>query len=134
MKSLLILSLSIGSTLSLAQAETSIENAEVTIPYSELKALLDTIHRAETETVEPEPPVTTALESARYTLDFSGDQPELTAAFEARGFTDDWHVIPLFGGDPRLASSNENPTDGIKNSIVWRENHFALLKQTWRRR
>ena len=83
-------------------ADLEIENAQVTIPYTELKELLDAARLAELEKQKSKPPVEAVLTSAIYHLDFSKDVPGLTVDFVAGTFTDAWHSVPLFGGDPHL--------------------------------
>jgi hypothetical protein len=65
--------------------------------------------------------VPAVLKSAEYLLDLSGDSPVMTADFEARIFTEDWHSLPLFGGSARLKSSDDSA------SVVWRDKVYALL-------
>lgn len=106
--------------------EPALPGAEVTIPYAELRSLLEEIRNAETGTEVPAPPLEATLTAARYLLDFSGSNPVMTADLEARTFREGWHALPLFGGDPRLESQE---TESGAASVVWREGSYALLAE-----
>ncbi|NLT71253.1 MAG: hypothetical protein GXX91_11245, partial [Verrucomicrobiaceae bacterium] len=101
-----------------------IPGAQVTIPYQELKALLNASHQGALPQPDPEPPLDAALTIARYLLDFSGPLPRLHAEFDVRTFTDGWHAVPLFGGDPRLEKSEVTAGDA---SVIWQDQSYSLL-------
>ena len=96
---------------------------QVTIPYAELKDLLQALEKSQLEKPKPKPPVAAALTSARYRLDLSGSTPRLTAEIQARGFQEGWHTLPLFGGSPQL-ESNES---GDSVHVVREDEAYALL-------
>lgn len=104
--------------------EPEIGEGRVTIPYPELRALLDALEEATEPAREAEPPVGAALTAARYQLDLSGAVPALTAEFEVEAFTDVWHSVPLFGGDLRLEQAA--PTTG-EASVIRHDDGYALL-------
>ncbi|MCB1079247.1 MAG: hypothetical protein KDM64_15610, partial [Verrucomicrobiae bacterium] len=104
--------------------EPELAGAEVTIPYAELRALLETVRTTDSAPAIPEPPLDAALLAARYWLDFSGPNPSMKAEFEALTFKDGWHYLPLFGGDPRL-DRQESASESA--SVVWREGSYGLL-------
>ncbi len=100
-----------------------IKNAQVTIPYTELRKILETAQRFDREKESPKPPVEATLRSAKYHLDLSDDQAPLNVDFEVRTFTDGWHSLPLWGGDPRLDSMT--PDDAT--SVVRTENTYSFI-------
>lgn len=104
--------------------EPEIGEGRVTIPYPELRALLDAVEEARKPKSEAEPPVDAALSAARYRLDLSAAVPALTAEFEVEAFTDVWHSVPLFGGDLRLETAV--PTTG-EASVIRHDDGYALL-------
>jgi hypothetical protein len=104
--------------------EPAMEEGRVTIPYPELRSLLDAVEKAAKPGTEPAPPVEASLGGARYRLDFSGAEPALTADFEVATFTENWHSVPLFGGDARLGSARTN--DGA-SSVIRHDRAYALL-------
>lgn len=106
-------------------AETpAMEGARVTIPYHEMRALLDAAEKGTEAKPDPKPPLEASLVAAGYRLDFSGTAPTLTADFEVVTFTEAWHSVPLFGGDARL--DRVNATDGSA-SLVLRDREYTLL-------
>lgn len=108
-----------------AHAEpVGVDGAEVTIPYQELRALLDAAEQGTKPNPEPKPPVAASLDAARFRLDFSTAEPTLTADFEVTTFTDEWHAVPLFGGDARLEKAAT--TDGI-SSVIRQDRTYVLL-------
>jgi len=106
-----------------AQEAPELKDARVTIPYGELKELLESLHNLKEESAGSRPPLEAALSSASYTLDFSSGDPILTADFEARTFSDSWHSIPLFGGTPKLEAANTDDN----TSVVFHENSYKLI-------
>ncbi len=101
-----------------------IPGAQVTIPYQELKNLLDASRQGALPQPDPEPPLDADLAIARYLLDFSGPLPRLQAEFDVRTFTDGWHAVPLFGGDSRLEKSEVTAGDA---SVIWQDQSYSLL-------
>lgn len=126
MKALLVLSvLSLPWIALPGRAESpAVDGAEVTIPYLELRALLDAAEKGSQSKPEPVPPVDASLGAAKYRLDFSNGEPSLTARFEVVTFTDDWHSVALFGGAARLESAQA--TEGAA-SVIRRDEDYALL-------
>ncbi len=108
--------------LPLRGEENSLGNAQVTIPYAELKSLLDRAD-ANGDRSETPPPVAAVLTAAEYRLDFSTLSPAFSASFEARGFAEGWHSVPLFGGGARIVS--EDSDKGV--SVVLSEGQRVSL-------
>lgn len=104
--------------------ETGLNEGRVTIPYPELKTLLDAVEAAAESKPEPVPPVDAALVGARYRLDFTSGQPSLTADFEIETFTDDWHSVPLFGGDLRPGTTTLAPGGA---TLICQDGTYALI-------
>lgn len=104
--------------------EPEIGEGRVTIPYPELKALLDVVEEATKAKPEAVPPIDATLSVARYQLDFSAGVPSLTADFEIDAFTDDWHSVPLFGGDLRLETAT---LPSGESSVIRKDDAYALL-------
>jgi hypothetical protein len=88
----------------LVLAGPGLDQAEVKLPYGELKSLI-------TEATRPLPerePVS-ALLSARFRLDFVGRTPVLDATFRTATFSDGLAMIALVGGDVTVES--QKPSD-----------------------
>ncbi len=78
-----------------------LNDARVTIPYQELKALWQAAHR-EGKTEKPQPPVAASLLGARYDITLHADHAEGVAEFDVQSFTDRWTAIPLLGADAQI--------------------------------
>ncbi|MEM1443153.1 MAG: hypothetical protein AAGF67_12475, partial [Verrucomicrobiota bacterium] len=124
MKSVTLLILLALANANVALADDALTEARVSIPYQELKSLLEAAALESSERKE-EPPVGASLNAALYRLDFSTDDPSFSASFEVRGFSENWHSVPLFGGTPRL--KNEESADGV--TLLSSEDGYALLAQ-----
>lgn len=109
---------------SMATAEESLRDARVSIPYEELKSLLEAA-ALESSGKNEDPPVEASLNSALYQLDFSDGDPSFTASVEVRGFGDGWHSVPIFGGAARMKS--EESVEGV--SLISSKDGYALLAQ-----
>lgn len=84
---------------SLAWAGPGLDQAEVKLPYGELKSLIaDAAH--EPVSVRNEP----ALLSARFRLTIAEGQPVVDAVFRTTTFADGLTKVPLVGGDVTVAS------------------------------
>ncbi|MEM7697476.1 MAG: hypothetical protein AAF236_03625 [Verrucomicrobiota bacterium] len=106
--------------------EPLLEEAAVTLPYSELKALLtEALKNTEPED-EVSPPVESLLESVEYELDLASSQPTLTLRGKARVFVEGWQAIPLIGGDIRLI--NSTPLPGA--TFLSKEERFHLMTES----
>jgi hypothetical protein len=82
----------------------SLDNAEVRIPYGELKQLLArAVPPAKPETPAP------ALLAARLRLSIEDGRPVIDAVFRATSFCDEVALIPLLGGDVSL--EKQDPED-----------------------
>lgn len=101
-------------------------SASVTIPYSELLSLWEKAHSLEDNESREElrPPVEWTVDEARYLLDVSGGDERhlLQARYEVQNYSDEWKLIPLLGGDVRLA---EQSREGSR--IVWKDGQYCLL-------
>jgi hypothetical protein len=95
-----------GSALAstLVLAGPGLDQAEVKLPYGELKSL---IHEAARPVVDSEP--VSALLSARFRLNLDGKTPVLDSTFRTATFSDGLAMIPLVGGSVTVAS--QKPID-----------------------
>ena len=76
-----------------------LEDARVSIPYPELKALWQAAQPARPA---PAPPVAARLLAARYHLTCQPGQVQGDAEFEVQSFVDEWILVPLFGESAQL--------------------------------
>src|SRR2546430_220541 len=93
---------------------------QVTLPYSELKALWQSAHRE--ASAKRKPPVEAALLSARYQLSLKGDIAAGVVDYEVENFTDEWTTIPLLGV--------QTPVDEIEPAdaqLIIREGRYAVV-------
>lgn len=102
------------AALTVPLAGQQLDQAEVRIPYSELKRLLDRATPAAV-TEKPEPPEP-ALLSARLRFSIEDGQPVIDATFRTLAFGDKVALVPLIGGDVTLESqSGENDVLLVEN-------------------
>jgi len=103
-------------------AETSDFNeARVTLPYKELKSLLDAANLGRTPD-KAKSPVTSTLLSARYQLALQSGYAEGSVEIEAQSFSDEWTLIPLID-----ASAQIDRTEPADAQIVVRDGCYALV-------
>ncbi len=97
-----------------------LNEARVTLPYPELKALWQA---AQKETPEKrKPPVESALLAVRYQLVLKADQAAGLVEYETESFTDEWTVIPLIGAQTQI--DEIEPAD---IQLIVREGYYALV-------
>jgi hypothetical protein len=89
------------AALTVPLAGQQLDHAEVRIPYSEHRRLLDAAKPGIPEPPEP------ALLSARLRLSIENGQPVIDATFRTLSFGDQVTRIPLIGGDVTLESQGE---------------------------
>src|SRR3954471_18122374 len=97
----------------------SLDEARVTLPYPELKALWQAAQRETPE--KRKPPVEAALLSARYQLVLKGDLGAGVVEYEIENFTDEWTAIPLLGA--QIQVDDIEPADA---QLIVREGHYAF--------
>ena len=100
-------------------APSDLNEARVTLPYPELKALWQAAHE---KPEKRKPPVEAALLSARYQLVLKGDLVAGVVEYEVENFVDEWTAIPLLGAQTQL--DQVEPADA---QLIVREGHFALV-------
>ncbi|MEM1294669.1 MAG: hypothetical protein AAGH89_04845 [Verrucomicrobiota bacterium] len=99
------------------------KQAQVTLPYSEVKELWKAAKVYEAEPEEVKPPVPAVVRAMKAELGIGDDMVQLSVRFEVESFAEDWHSIPLIGGDAQLVSVV--PEDA---SVVWGDNGYVLLR------
>lgn len=99
---------------SLPVAAQTLDQAEIRMPYGELKQLLARAdEKPRAVTLKP------ALLSARLRLTLEDGQPVITASFRCTGFSDEFALAPLIGGDIALESQTpENAAIVIENRTL----------------
>lgn len=106
MKTILLIFLS-GLWLSAAAAETGIEQATVTLPYTELLGLLERAGRASPDNaqVPPQPPVDILVQSALYSLDCSDPAAtRFSASFNVVNLSGEWQSVFLLEATEAIRS------------------------------
>jgi hypothetical protein len=101
-------------------APPDLNEARVTLPYSELKALWEAAHRELAE--KRRPPVEAALLSARFQVVLHGDLAAVVVDYEVENFTDEWTTIPLL--DAQTQVEEIEPADV---QLIVREGHYAVV-------
>lgn len=97
-----------------------LNEARVTLPYPELKALWQASQRETPE--KRKPPVEAALLSARYQLQFKGDLAAGVVEYEIETFTEDWTTVPLLSAQTQV--DEVEPADV---QLIVRNNHYAFV-------
>jgi hypothetical protein len=116
---LTMLAIATGALAAAPVAPPELNEARVTLPYAELKALWQAAH----ETPEKrKPPVEAALLSARYQLVLKGETASGVVEYEIESFTDEWSTIPLLGAQTQI--DKIEPADV---QLIVREGHYALV-------
>ena len=110
----LLLGITLLSSNSLVFGQ-SLDQAEVRIPYSELKQLLT---RAEPAAI----PTAPALLSTRLKIQIERDQPIIVATFRTASFSNDTQLIPLISGDFSLEKQ-----DPIDAAVIGKNNALNLV-------
>lgn len=114
----------VAFAVSLASAEPvpppELKEAQITLPYSELKELWRAAQREPQE--KRKPPVETSLLSARYQLALKGDQAAGVVDYEVESFTDDWAVVSLLG-----AQSQIDEVEPADVQLITRDGHYAVV-------
>lgn len=90
----------------LAFAGPGLDQAEVKLPYGELKSLITAANRPPPE-VKPEP--ISALLALRFRLSLNGKTPVLDSTFRTSTLSDGLAMVPLVGGDVTI--ENQKPFD-----------------------
>jgi hypothetical protein len=104
-----------------AGAAPELNAAQVTLPYSELKNLLQAAQPQKAEE-SAKPPLESALLAARYQIALKGDQATGSVEFETQCFTDSWTLIPLLGTEVQIDEIEPAGTQLITNN-----NHYSLV-------
>ena len=124
MKTPIPFALAVSAALACAAAAASLEDAEkraqVTLPFSEVKSLLEAA-KPPARPEEP-PPVASAITSADVAISFDPAKPTATAAFEIEIFARGWQVVPLIGATAALQSASTQ-----KANVVMRDGVLCLL-------
>lgn len=97
--------------------------AQVTLPYSEVKMLWEAAKAREAEPEELEPPVSAVVRAMKADVEIEDESVRLSVRFEVESFADDWHSIPLMGGAAQLVKVE--PEDA---SVVWENDGYFLLR------
>ena len=110
-----------------AGAEANLDRATVTVPYAELKNLLQTpaAQAALHDTKTQRPPMPGGLLSAKLRLDCRDGQAALQAEFRVENFSGQWESIPLLGAGPAVSSIE--PPD---SRIVTKDGQLCLALNT----
>lgn len=117
------LALAAIATSTLAASPTpapDLNEAHVTLPYPELKALWQAAQRETHE--KRKPPVEAALLSARYQLALKGDVGAGVVEYEVENFTDEWTTVALLGAQTQV--DEIEPADA---QLIVREGHYAFV-------
>lgn len=108
-----------------ARVSTALDNAEVRIPYAELRRLWEAAH-VERPPAPQEPPPAGKLLAAQYRLELSSGKARLEAEFRAESFTGKWEHLPVMGAG--LAVASVDPPDA--RLIVDADNLCLLAKES----
>lgn len=116
----LLVLFAIGASAAEKPAFPNLDEARVTLPYAELKALWQA---AQPETpAKRKPPIETALLAARYQLVLKGGVAAGVVEYEVESFTDEWTTIPLLGAQTQIEEAE--PADV---QLIARDGYYALI-------
>lgn len=99
-----------------------VQDARVTLPYKELKALLDAVQQAKRPVEKPKPPVASSLLSARYQMAIHPGYADGSVEIEAQSFSEEWTAIPLI--DVGAQIDKTEPADA---QIIVSDGHYSLV-------
>ena len=108
-----------GQELSLFESK----QAQVTLPYSEVKELWEAAKARSVEPEEAQPPVQAVVRSMKADVGIGEETIQLSVTFEVESFEDGWHSIPLLGGSAQLVS-----VEPAGASVVWKDDGYVLLR------
>src|SRR6478672_4152010 len=117
------LALLAGAVSALAAEPTAppdLNDARVTLPYPEVKALWQASQRETPE--KRKPPVEAALLSARYQLQLKGDLAAGVVEYEIETFTEEWTTVSLVG-----AQTQVDEVEPAEVQLIVRDNHYAFV-------
>src|SRR6476646_1188075 len=101
-------------------APPDLNEARVTLPYPEVKALWQASQRETPK--KRKPPVEATLLSARYQLQFKGDLVAGIVEYEIETFTDEWTTVSLLGAQTQV--DEVEPADV---QLIVRNDHYAFV-------
>ncbi len=109
----------------------SLASAQVTLPYTELRALWEAAQAktAPTDTIEDElsPPVGFVVTSAKYHVAPDSEKTDIVADIAVRILQPSWQSVPLVGGDIRLAHAEFLQPELPDAEIAWVDDVYRLL-------
>jgi hypothetical protein len=111
------------ATLAFAAAPVAppdLNEARVTLPYPELKALWEAAHRDTPP--KRKPPIESTLLAARYQLVLKGDLAAGMVDYEIENFTDEWTTIRLLGAETQV--DEIEPADV---QLIVHEGYYVLV-------
>src|SRR6478672_10550913 len=117
------LALLAGAVSALAAEPTAppdLNEARVTLPYPEVKALWQASQREAPK--KRKPPVEAMFLSARYQLQFKGDLVAGVAEYEIESFTDEWTTVSLLGVETQV--DEVEPADV---QLILHNDHYAFV-------
>lgn len=106
------------------QLVTTLKDAQVTIPYSELQRLWTEANQAEPEPEVPKPPIDSLVRSLDANVEILDHSVRLTAEISVESFGDEWSLIELLAVDAGLV--DVEPQDA---RVIRREGAFSLLQE-----
>jgi hypothetical protein len=101
-------------------APPNLNEARVTLPYPELKALWEAGHRETSE--KRKPPIESTLLAARYQFVLKGDLAAGIVDYEIENFTDEWTTIRLLAAETQV--DEIEPADV---QLIVHEGYYALV-------
>lgn len=106
-----LLFFAVVSTLA-GQDKSAIRNAQVTLPYSEVRDLIDLAHQREKKQAPELPPVSALVSQVQYTLQAqAGGGAKGKAVFKIQSLVKTWQAIELL--DSRLTVTKVEPSEAI---------------------
>jgi len=100
-----------------------LQKAQVTLPYKDIRALIETAERTKNQQTTSPPPIAAILQSAHYQLSISENPiTQGKVDFSVTSLNDQWQLIPLL--DTNLIVKSISPAD---YTLVSKDNMLCLL-------
>ncbi len=105
--------------------DLTLEQAQVTLPYQELRQLWEAAQPKKPSSETKAPPLEVSISSVDYVLRLNEEPPKLQVTWQIHQFTNEWLLVPLIGGDLHLQGASAQGS-----CVSWRDDQFVWVNNT----